>query len=80
MVHGHPIPKSCCCAAQLAELGRERNKLNVEKAELENTLEAEQEFIANRLQMQVCKLGSAAAVPGATANGRSCCQLCSGRD
>lgn len=40
-------------AAQLAELGRERNKLNLEKAELENTLEAEQEFIANRLQMQV---------------------------
>jgi vacuolar-type H+-ATPase subunit I/STV1 len=38
---------------QLQELGRERNKLNLEKAELENTLEAEQEFIANRLQMQV---------------------------
>ena len=37
---------------QLQELGRERNKLNLEKAELENTLEAEQEFIANRLQMQ----------------------------
>ncbi len=43
--------------AQLGELGRERNKLNLEKAELENTLEAEQEFIANRLQMQVNCLG-----------------------
>jgi hypothetical protein len=41
---------------QLQDLGRERNKLNLEKAELENTLEAEQEFIANRLQMQVCKM------------------------
>jgi hypothetical protein len=46
-------PTSLVVIPQLQELGRERNKLNLEKAELENTLEAEQEFIANRLQMQV---------------------------
>lgn len=49
------MPRRSALIEQLQELGRERNKLNLEKAELENTLEAEQEFIANRLQMQVLR-------------------------
>ncbi len=32
----------------------EKSKLHTEKIELENHLEAEQEFIMNKLQKQVC--------------------------
>ena len=42
-----------CVCKQLKELGTERNKLQMEKAEMENQLEAESEYIVNRLQTQV---------------------------
>ena len=41
---------------QLKELGAERNKLQMEKAEMENQLEAESEYIVNRLQTQVAHI------------------------
>ena len=38
---------------QLTELNLERNKMNTEKVNLENQLEAEQEYILNKLHKQV---------------------------
>ena len=38
---------------QLRELNLERNKMNTEKVNLENQLEAEQEYILNKLHKQV---------------------------
>ena len=43
---------------RLAELGAERQRLVTEKASLENTLEAEQEFISLKLTKQVEKLAA----------------------
>lgn len=40
-------------ALQLTELNLERNKMNTEKVNLENQLEAEQEYILNKLHKQV---------------------------
>lgn len=45
---GQPVP------VQLTELNLERNKMNTEKVNLENQLEAEQEYILNKLHKQVC--------------------------
>lgn len=39
---------------QLTELNLERNKMTREKVNLENQLEAEQEYILNKLHKQVC--------------------------
>lgn len=39
---------------QLTELNLERNKMTKEKVNLENQLEAEQEYILNKLHKQVC--------------------------
>lgn len=41
---------------QLRELNLERNKMNTEKVNLENQLEAEQEYILNKLHKQVSPL------------------------
>ena len=38
---------------QLVELSMEKHKLNLEKVQLENQLEAEQEYIVHKLQKQV---------------------------
>ena len=38
---------------QLLELSMEKHKLNLEKVQLENQLEAEQEYIVHKLQKQV---------------------------
>ena len=48
---------------QLVELSMEKHKLNLEKVQLENQLEAEQEYIVHKLQKQVgskCMCGLAA--------------------
>lgn len=48
---------------QLLELSMEKHKLNLEKVQLENQLEAEQEYIVHKLQKQVgsmCMCGLAA--------------------
>lgn len=44
---------SCTLCLQLTELNLERNKMNMEKVNLENQLEAEQEYILNKLHKQV---------------------------
>ena len=47
---------TCGVHVQLTELNLERNKMTKEKVNLENQLEAEQEYILNKLHKQVCKL------------------------
>ena len=44
---------ACTLCLQLTELNLERNKMNMEKVNLENQLEAEQEYILNKLHKQV---------------------------
>ena len=46
---------------QLLELSMEKHKLNLEKVQLENQLEAEQEYIVHKLQKQVGSMYSLAA-------------------
>ena len=45
--------ETVCLHLQLTELNLERNKMNTEKVNLENQLEAEQEYILNKLHKQV---------------------------
>ena len=46
-------PQQHMLLLQLTELNLERNKMNTEKVNLENQLEAEQEYILNKLHKQV---------------------------
>ena len=45
--------QACTMLLQLTELNLERNKMTKEKVNLENQLEAEQEYILNKLHKQV---------------------------
>ncbi len=52
-VHCECFTQTICLDLQLTELNLERNKMNTEKVNLENQLEAEQEYILNKLHKQV---------------------------
>ena len=52
-MHCKCFADTLCLDVQLTELNLERNKMNTEKVNLENQLEAEQEYILNKLHKQV---------------------------
>lgn len=52
-MHCKCFAETVCLDVQLTELNLERNKMNTEKVNLENQLEAEQEYILNKLHKQV---------------------------
>ena len=52
-MHCKCFADTLCLDLQLTELNLERNKMNTEKVNLENQLEAEQEYILNKLHKQV---------------------------
>jgi hypothetical protein len=57
LIHAHSLTHSFS-SLQLDSLNMEKNKLHREKVDLENQLEAEQEYIMNKLQKQVKHLAA----------------------